>query len=76
MLLSDWALKPSGSVVGTTRSADGDSLSYSDMMERNAQEEARRARERQMMEEGKSLWIAKKKEELELELRDQEKVGT
>ena len=32
---------------------DGDSLSYLDMMEKNREEEARRARERVIMEEGR-----------------------
>ena len=31
-------------------------------------------REREIMEEGKALWMAKKNEELELEHRDQEQV--
>jgi hypothetical protein len=31
----------------------GDSLSYLDMMERNSAEDRRRAREKQVMEEGK-----------------------
>ena len=42
----DWVLK-------TDHGLDGDSLSYLDMMERNSQEDRRRARERQLMEEGK-----------------------
>ena len=46
------------------------------MMERSSAEERRRQRERKMMEEGKALWKAKKNEELELELRDQEEVSS
>ena len=49
-------------------------MSYLDMMERHSAEERRRAREREIMEEGKALWMAKKNEELELEHRDQEQV--
>ena len=66
----DWVLR-------TDNSADGDSsLSYLDRMERSSAEERRRQRERKMMEEGKALWKAKKNEELELELRDQEEVSS
>ena len=43
--IADWVLKTEQSVIG-------DSLSYLDMMERNTLEETRRARERQIMEEG------------------------
>ena len=53
---------------------DGDSLSYLDMMERSIQEERRRERERNIMEEGKALWQQKKQEQLEVEIRDQEEV--
>ena len=42
----DWVLK-------TDHGLDGDSLSYLDMMERNKEEENRRARERIIMEEGR-----------------------
>ena len=49
-------------------------MSYLDMMERHSAEERRRAREREIMEEGKALWMAKKNEDLELEHRDQEQV--
>ena len=55
---------------------DGDSLSYMDMMERHSAEERRRLRERDIMEEGRALWMAKKNEELELEHREQEQVDT
>ena len=55
--------------------ADGDCLSYLDMMERSSAEDKRRERERVMMEEGKALWNAKKSEELEMEMRDQEHVS-
>ena len=65
---SDWVLKVESGL-------DGDSLSYLDMMERHSAEERRRAREREIMEEGKALWMAKKSEELEMEHRDQEQVG-
>ena len=54
---------------------DGDSLSYLDMMERSIQEERRRERERQIMDEGKQLWQLKKQEQLETEIKDQEEVG-
>ena len=53
---------------------DGDSLSYLDMMERSIQEERRRERERNIMEEGKALWQQKKQEQLEVEIKDQEEV--
>ena len=44
----DWVLK-------TDHGLDGDSLSYLDMMERNKEEENRRARERIIMEEGRYI---------------------
>ena len=50
----------------------GDSLSYLDMMERSNLEEGRRARERQIMEEGLSLWQQKKKEEDDFHYRERE----
>lgn len=40
-------------MLKTDHGLDGDSLSYLDMMERNSQEDRRRARERQLMDEGK-----------------------
>ena len=46
----DWVLK-------TDHGLDGDSLSYLDMMERNKEEENRRARERIIMEEGRLVFI-------------------
>lgn len=55
---------------------DGNSLSYVDMMERSALEEQRREREKVMMEEGKTLWKAKKEGDLQMELKDQEQVTT
>ena len=45
------------------------------MMERHSAEERRRLREREIMEEGRALWMAKKNEELELEHREQEQVA-
>lgn len=63
----EWVLK-------TGADMDGDSLSYVDMMERSSVEERRRQRERAIMEEGKALWMAKKGEQLELELREQEQI--
>ena len=45
-LLADWVLRQDTAI-------DGDSLSYLDMMERSTAEEARRERERVIMEEGK-----------------------
>ena len=45
------------------------------MMERSIQEERRRERERQIMDEGKQLWQLKKQEQLETEIKDQEEVG-
>lgn len=63
----DWVLK-------TDQGLDGDSLSYLDMMERNNQEEQRRAREKQLMEEGKALWQQKKMEEQDLQSRDVEEI--
>lgn len=38
-------------------------------------EERRRQRERAIMEEGKALWQAKKRDQLEVEIREQEEVG-
>ena len=64
---AEWNLKPT--------ELDGDSLSYLDMMERSIQEERRRERERQIMDEGKQLWQLKKQEQLETEIKDQEEVG-
>ena len=49
LIFADWVLKTEQSVIG-------DSLSYLDMMERTNMEENRRARERQIMEEG--LWVS------------------
>ena len=49
LIFADWVLKTEQSVIG-------DSLSYLDMMERTNMEESRRARERQIMEEG--LWVS------------------
>jgi len=63
----DWVLK-------TDHGLDGDSLSYLDMMERSSQEEERRARERQLMEEGKLLYQQKKAEEHDLATRDVEEI--
>merc|ERR1711997_760725 len=54
---AEWNLKPSG-----TEALDGDSLSYTDMMERA------------IMEEGRSLWQNKKREQLEQEIREQEEI--
>ena len=53
---------------------DGDSLSYEDRMERREVEEERRAKERQLMEEGRNLWRQKKAEEAEVLFRDVEDV--
>lgn len=66
---SEWNLKANGA-----EAADGDSLSYLDMMERSMLEERRRQRERAIMEEGKALWQAKKRDQLEVEIREQEEV--
>lgn len=63
----DWVLK-------TDHGLDGDSLSYLDMMERNSQEDRRRVRERQLMEEGKALWQQKHQEEMDLASRDMEEI--
>ena len=56
--------------------ADGDSLSYVDMMERSMAEERRRTRERAIMDEGRTLWQNKKREQLEQEIRDVEEVSS
>ena len=64
----EWNLKPT--------ELDGDSLSYNDMMERSVLEERRRERERNIMQEGKALWLQKKQEQLEVELREQEDVSS
>ena len=53
---------------------DGDSLSYQDMMERSMNEERRRQRERTIMEEGRAMWQQKKREQFELELKEQDEV--
>ncbi|XP_071746149.1 uncharacterized protein [Lepeophtheirus salmonis] len=63
----DWVLK-------TEANIDGDCLSYLDMMEKNSAEDRRRQRERVIMEEGKALWQAKKHDDFELELREQEEI--
>ena len=63
----EWNLKPT--------ELDGDSLSYNDMMERSVLEERRRERERNIMQEGKALWLQKKQEQLEVELKEQEDVS-
>ena len=46
------------------------------MMERSVLEERRRERERNIMQEGKALWLQKKQEQLEVELREQEDVSS
>ena len=53
---------------------DGDSLSYQDMMERQMNEEHRRQRERAIMEDGRAMWQQKKREQFELELKEQDEV--
>ena len=65
---TEWNLKPGVD-------ADGDSLSYQDMMERQMLEEKRRQREKAIMEEGRALWQNKRREELEREIRDVEEVS-
>ena len=65
--ISEWNLKPGMEV-------DGDSLSYQDMMERSMQEERRRQRERAIMEEGRAMWQQKKREQFELEVKEQDEV--
>ena len=47
-------------------------MSYLDMMERNTLEESRRARERQIMEEGIALHQQKKKDEEDIRYRETE----
>ena len=64
---TEWNLKPGMEV-------DGDSLSYQDMMERSMQEERRRQRERAIMEEGRAMWQQKKREQFELEVKEQDEV--
>ena len=56
------------------KAVDGDSLSYTDMMEHATEEEKRKAREKAIVEEGKALWQEKKNEQLEQEIRDLEEV--
>lgn len=63
----DWVLK-------TDHGLDGDSLSYLDMMERNKEEENRRARERIIMEEGRRLYNIKRQEEEQVNARDLEDI--
>ena len=65
--ISEWNLKPGMEV-------DGDSLSYQDMMERQMNEEHRRQRERAIMEDGRAMWQQKKREQFELELKEQDEV--
>jgi hypothetical protein len=60
--------------LGAPSEMDGDSLSYMDMMERSIVEEKRRQRERIIMQEGQALWQAKKHDQLELEIKEQEEV--
>ena len=45
-------------MLKTDQSLGGESLSYLDMMERNLTEDRRRARERQIMEEGQVPFLA------------------
>ena len=63
----DWILR-------TDYGLDGDSLSYEDRMERKEVEEGRRAKERQLMDEGRNLWRQKKAEEADMLFRDIEDV--
>ena len=49
-------------------------LELADIMERAQTGEEKRQRERMLMEEGTTLWRAKKQEEYEQELRDQYEV--
>ena len=63
----DWILR-------TDYGLDRDSLSYEDRMERKELEEGRRAKERQLMDEGRNLWRQKKAEEAEMLFRDIEDV--
>ena len=55
----------------STRDINEPDLGYADIMERALTGQERRQRERVLMEEGTTLWRAKKQEEYEQELRDQ-----
>jgi hypothetical protein len=58
----------------STRDINEPDLGYADIMERALNGEEKRQRERLLMEEGTTLWRAKKQEEYEQELRDQYEV--
>ena len=58
----------------STRDINEPDLGYADIMERAQTGEEKRQRERMLMEEGTTLWRAKKQEEYEQELRDQYEV--
>ena len=55
----------------STRDINEPDLGYADIMERALTGQERRQRERILMDEGTTLWRAKKQEEYEQELRDQ-----
>jgi len=61
-------------VLKTEQSLAGDSLTYLDKMERNSEEDRRKAREKMIMEEGKALWQRKQQEEEELRFMDVEEI--
>ena len=58
----------------STRDINEPDLGYADIMERALTGEEKRQRERMLMEEGTTLWRAKKQEEYEQALRDQYEV--
>ena len=55
----------------STRDINQPDMGYADIIENALTGQERRNRERVLMEEGTTLWRAKKQEEYEQELRDQ-----
>lgn len=58
----------------STRDINQPDMGYGDIIENALTGQERRNRERLMMEEGTTLWRAKKQEEYEQEVRDQYEV--
>ena len=59
----------------STRDINQPDMGYADIIENALTGQERRQRERVLMEEGTTLWRAKKQEEYEQELRDQYEVN-
>ena len=60
----------------STRDINQPDMGYADIIENALTGQERRNRERVLMEEGTTLWRAKKQEEYEQELRDQYEVSS